>query len=410
MPRHGGGGALTGAAGMRAGRFGRRSLLAGAVLTGAGAVAAPVRIGVLTDETGPYADSGGAGSVLAAGMAVADFGASVLGRPVRVMHADHQNKPDVAAAIARRWYGPDGMDAIIDLPVSAIALAVQQAARESGRTVMITAAATADFTGKYCSPTSTHWADDTHALTAGTARAVIADGGTSWFFITVDHAFGRALQAETTAVVEQHGGLVLGAVRHPIGETDFSALLLAAKHSGAKVIGFASVGGDLVNALKQAHEFGLGGQTIAAFLIYITDIHALGLPVAQGLTFAGSFYWDQNEAARAFARRFFAARGAMPTKNQALIYVGTRHFLTAMNAAGSADPLAVNRAMKALPVDYFARPASIRRDGRVLFDLTLWRVKAPAESSFPWDYYSAVRTIPSTEAFSPVNAAVCGAT
>ena len=371
----------------------------------------PVRIGVLTDETGPYADSGGPGSIRAAGMAAADAGGRVLGRPVEIVHADHQNKPDVAATIARRWYNSEGVDAIVDLPVTAIGLAVQQVARERARTVMITAGATSDFTAKYCAPTSTHWADDTHALTAGTARAVLRDGGTSWFFITVDHAFGRALQGAATAVVEQAGGRVLGAVRHPIGETDFSALLLQAQDSGAGVVGFASVGNDLVNAVKQAHEFGLAeksGQTLATFLTYITDIHALGLAVAQGLTFAGSFYWDQNDEARAWSRRFFADRRAMPTKNHALIYTATRHFLRAMAQAGTDDALAVNAAMKALPVDYFGRPARIRSDGRVLFDLTLWRVKAPAESHAPWDYLSAVRTIPQGEAFLPVNAAVCG--
>ena len=392
-------------------RLARRGLLA-AVLAGAAGAPAPVTIGVLTDETGPYADSGGAGSIRAAEMAVADFGGSVLGRKVRVVHADHQNKPDVAATIARRWYDSEGVDAIVDLPVTAIALAVQQAARERGRTVMITAAATSDFTSQYCSPTSTHWADDTHALTAGTARAVIEGGGLSWFFITVDHAFGRALQAQTAAVVEQAGGRVLGAVRHWIGETDFSALLIQAQQSGAQVVGFASVGGDLVNALKQAHEFGLGGktgQTLATFLTYISDIHALGLPVTQGLTFAGSFYWDQNDEARAWARRFLADRAAMPTKNHALVYASTLHFLKAVAAAGTAEAVAVNRAMRALPVAYFGRRASIRSDGRVLFDLTLWRVKAPGDSHGEWDFLSSVRSIPAEEAFLPVNTSICGA-
>lgn len=397
--------------------LGRRALLGGALAVplraqAQGAGPGPVKIGVLTDENGPYRDSGGAGSILAARMAVDDFGGSVLGRPVEVLHADHQNKPDIAAAIARQWYDVDQVDAIVDLPVTAIGLAVQQVARERGRTVMITAAATSDFTSKFCSPTSTHWADDTHALTAGTARAVIEGGGTSWFFITVDHGFGRALQAEATRVVESAGGRVLGAVRHPIGETDFGALLLQAQTSGAKVVGFASVGTDLVNAIKQAHEFGLAGktgQTLATFLTYITEVHALGLATAQGLTFAESFYWDQNETARIWSRRFLAERQAMPTRNQALVNTSVLHFLKGMRAAGSADPLAVNRAMKALPVAYFGRPASIRSDGRVLFDLTLYRVKRPAESRAPWDAYDVVRTIPSGEAFLPVNTAVCGA-
>lgn len=277
---------------------------------------------------------------------------------------------------------------------------------------MITAAATSDFTAKTCSPTSTHWADDTHALTAGTVRAVIEGGGRTWFFVTVDHAFGRALQDEATKMVLASGGKVLGAVRHAIGETDYAGLLLQAQASGAQVVGLASVGSDLVNAIKQAREFGLqrkGDVTLATFLTYINDIHALGLPVTQGLTFTESFYWDQNDAARAWAKRFFADRRAMPSKNQALIYTATLHFLRAMQQAGSADPLAVNAAMKRMPVDYFGRPAAIRSDGRVLFDLTLYRVKKPEDSRGPWDYYDMVRIVPAAEAFLPVNTAACGA-
>jgi branched-chain amino acid transport system substrate-binding protein len=311
------------------------------------------------------------------------------------------------------------VDVILDLPVTAIAAAVQQVARQRGKSVIITAAATADFTAKSCAPTSVHFADDTHALTAGTARAVLASGGKTWFFITVDHAFGVALQTETTQVVEANGGRVLGAVRHPIGATDYASYLLAAQSSGAQVVGFASVGGDLVNLIKQAHEFGLagaqgggaaGGLRIATFLTYITDIHALGLPTTHGLTFASSFYWDQSDEARAFARRFAAARGgAMPTKNQAQIYAATRHFLAAVAQAGSADPLAVNHAMRALPVAYFGRRCTIRADGRALYDLTLYRVKTPAESRAPWDYYTPLRAIPAAEAFLPITGACASA-
>ena len=395
----------------------RRTLLAAATLPLLGRAAradeaVPVRIGVLTDESGPYADSGGPGSILAARMAAADFGPTVLGRPIEILHADHQNKPDVAASIARGWFDREHLDAVTDLPVTAIGLAVQQVAREHGRTVMVTAAATSDFTSKNCSPTSTHWADDTHALTAGTAKAVIEGGGKTWFFITVDHAFGRALETETTAVVKASGGSVKGAVRHPIGATDYAGFLLEAQSSGADVVGFASVGGDLINLIKQANEFGLGrkgSQTIATFLTYITDIHSLGLPVTQGLTFASSFYWDQNDAARSWSQRFFAERKAMPTKNQAAIYAATTHFLKAMAQAGTADPLVVNKAMRAIPVAYFGRPASIRADGRVLFDLSLYQVKKPAESHAPWDYYSALRTIPAAEAFLPISAACAAA-
>ena len=288
-----------------------------------------VRIGVLTDETGPYADSAGPGSVLAAQMAAADFGGTVHGKPIEIVHADTQNKPDVAATVARRWFDTDKVDAIVDLPVTPIALAVQQVAKEKNRTVMITASAVSEFTSKFCSPVSTHWADDTHALAAGTARAVMAQGGDSWFFITVDQTFGLALEREATDVIKAGNGTVLGEVRHPIGATDFSSLLLQAQSSGAKVIGLASVGNDLVNLIKQAGEFGIarsGTTTLAGFLIYIQDINALGLQTAQGLTFTASYYWDQNDEARAFARRFFAKMHMMPSKNQALIYTAVTQY------------------------------------------------------------------------------------
>jgi len=370
-----------------------------------------VRIGVLTDETGPYADSAGPGSVLAARMAVEDFGGAVRGRPVEVVHADTQNKPDVASGIARRWFDAFGVDAVIDLPVTPIALAVQEIARQKNRAVMITASAASEFTSKFCSPVSTHWADDTHALTAGTARALLAAGGDTWFFITVDQAFGLALERDATAIVNAGGGRVLGTARHPIGNTDYSSLLLQAQASGAKVVGMASVGNDLVNLLKQANEFGLrsnGKQTLAGFLTYIQDIHSLGLPAVQGYMFTEGFYWDQNDASRAFARRFFAAQRMMPSKNHAEIYTAVTHYLRAVDAAGTDEALAVNRAMRARPLDYFGKPATVRSDGRVLYDVTLWRVKSPAESRTPWDYYAPVRTIPADEAFLPINNEACG--
>jgi len=370
-----------------------------------------VRIGVLTDESGPYADSAGAGSVLAARMAAEDFGGTVRGKPIEIVHADTLNKPDVASATARRWFDADGVDAIIDLPVTPIALAVQEIAKQKNRTVMITAAAASEFTSKLCSPVSTHWADDTHALTAGGARALLAAGGDTWFFITVDQAFGLALERNATAIVKDGGGRVLGTVRHPIGNADYSSLLLQAQASGAKVIGLASVGGDLVNLLKQANEFGMGNggkQTLAGFLTYIQDIHSLGLPAAQGYTFTEGYYWDQSDAARAFARRFFAARKTMPSKDHAAIYAAVTHYLQAVDAAGTDEAVAVNRAMRERPLDYFGKPATVRSDGRVLYDVTLWRVKAPAESKQPWDYYAPVRTIPAAEAFLPLNKEACG--
>ena len=368
-----------------------------------------VRIGVLTDETGPYADSAGPGSVLAARMAVEDFGRKVNGKRIEVVHGDTQNKPDVASTIARRWIDSDGVDAIIDLPVTPIALAVQEVAKQKSRTVMITASAASEFTTRFCSPVSTHWADDTHALTAGAARALLAAGGDTWFFITVDQTFGLALERDATQIVRDGGGRVLGSVRHPIGATDFSSLLLQAQSSGAKVVALASVGGDLVNLLKQAGEFGLARkQTVAGFLTYIQDIHALGLDAAQGFTFTEGFYWNQNESSRSFARRFFQQMQMMPSKNHAEIYTAVLHYLRAVEAAGTDEAVAVNRAMRERPLDYFGKPATVRSDGRVLYDVTLWRVKTPAESSGPWDYYTPVRTIPAAEAFLPPNREACG--
>ncbi len=375
--------------------------LAGAAMAGERAV----RVGVLTDESGPYADSAGPGSVTAARMAAEDFGATLLGKPVEIVHADTQNKPDVASAVARRWFDSEGVDAVVDLPVTPIALAVQDLAKQKNRTVMITASAASEFTSKFCSPVSTHWADDTHALAAGTASAVVSEGGTSWFFITVDMAFGLALERDATAVIERQGGRVLGHARHPIGATDFASLLLQAQASGAKVIGLASVGTDLVNLLKQASEFGLaqgaaqGGPTLAGFLVYIQDVHALGLPAAQGLTFTAGYHWDQNEAARAFALRFKARQGMMPSKNHALVYTAVLQYLRAVEAAGTDEAMAVNSAMRARPFDFFGKPASIRADGRVLYDETLWRVKRPLESTQEWDDSVAVRTIPAADAF-----------
>ncbi len=366
----------------------------------------PIRIGVLTDENGPYADSAGSGSVLAAQMAVADFGPTVLGRRIEILHADTQNKPDIASAIARSWYGVEGVDMITDLPVTPIAAAVQQIAAQSHKTIIITAAAASEFTSKTCSPTSIHWADDTHALAAGTARQVLANGRKSWFFITVDFSFGAALQREATEVIVAGGGRVVGDTRYPIGNTDFSSQLLQAQASGAQVIGLASVGNDLVNCIKQAGEFGLTAkQTLAGFLIYITDIHALTPKVAQGFTFVSGFYWDQNEAARAFSRRFFATHKAMPTRDQAAIYAASLHFLKAMAQAGTRDPLAVNKAMRDMKIDYLGHPGTIRADGRALYDLTLYKVKRPDQVAAPWDYYEPTGTVAQADAFLPMNPA-----
>jgi branched-chain amino acid transport system substrate-binding protein len=364
-----------------------------------------VRIGVLNDQSGPFADLGGPGSVAAAKLAVEERGGRVLGKPVDVVAADTQNKPDVASGLARRWFDQEKVDAIVDLPVTAIAAAVQAVAKEKNKTVMIAAGATSDFTAKTCSPTSTHWTDDTHALTAGTAKAIVENGGKSWFFITVDHAFGTALQKEATDVVAANGGKIVGSVRHPLGMADYSSLLLQAQASGASVVALASVGGDLVNLIKQAHEFGLtaGGQTLAGFLVYITDVHALGIDTAQGLTFTEGFYWNRNDESREFARRFAKAMGgSMPSKTHAAVYAAVRHYLAAIERAGTDEAVAANRAMREMPVDYFG-PAKLRSDGRVLYDLTLYRVKAPADVKLPWDYYQPVAAIPSSQAFLPAS-------
>lgn len=384
--------------------------LAAATVTHARAQPArPVRIGVLTDSAGPYANSGGAGSVLAAKLAVADFGPTVLGVPIEIITSDTQNKPDVASATARQWYD-DGVDAIIDLPVTPVALAVQQIAKEKSRTVMITAAAVTEFTSKLCSPVSSHWADDTHAMAAASGQVLTGLGGTSWFFITVDFSFGLALQAEASKIVEAAGGTVIGSAKFPIGNTDFSSQILQAQSSGARVIGLAAVGGDQVNLIKQASEFGLttsGAQTMAGFLVYITDIEALGLPVARGLSFGSSFYWDSNDGTRAFAKRFMAERRTVPTKNQAAIYAATRHYLAAMAQSGTRDAVAVNRAMRASPVNWFGENVTLRSDGRLMTPVTTYRVKAPDKSSAPFDLYEPIGRVYPEQAYLPMSSE-CG--
>ena len=371
----------------------------------------PLKIGVLSDLSGPYADSGGPGSVLAAQMAVQDFGGTVKGRKIEIIAGDTLNKPDVAASVARRWFDAEGVAAVVDLPVTPVAFAVQTLAKQSNKTVMITASATSDFTSKACAPQSTHWADDTHALAAGTAKELLANGATSWQFIAVDIAFGAALVKEASDVIAAGGGTVTGTVRHPVGATDYSSLLLQAQTSKAKIIGLASVGGDLVNIVKQSKEFAIGAdgsQSLVAFLVYINDIHALGLDVAQNLVVSSSFYWDQNDTARAFAKRFSETRKAMPSKNQAAIYAAVLHYLRAVDAAGTDEAVAVGKKMRELPLDYFGKPASVRSDGRVIYDLNVYRVKKKSEQQGPWDYYAPIRTIPAKDAFLPVNTAVCG--
>jgi branched-chain amino acid transport system substrate-binding protein len=272
---------------------------------------------------------------------------------------------------------------------------------------MITASAISEFTSKNCSPTSSHWADDTHALTTGVAKLMTGPNSRTWFFITVNFSFGEALEALTRKAIEANGGKVVGDVKFPIGNSEFSSQIVAAQSSGASIIGIAAVGEDQVNLIKQAAEFGLRkqGVRLAGYLVYITDIHALGLDVAQGLSFPAGFYWDQNDESRVFSKRFMAERKAAPTKNQAVNYTSTLHFLKAMAQAGTDDPITVNKAMRAMPVDYFGRPTTLRADGRLLYDVTLYRVKRPDETHAPWDYYAALGTLPAAEAFLPINPA-----
>jgi len=390
----------------------RRLMIAAALLLVAPALAEErvIRIGVMGDMSGFASQVGGPGAVLAARMAVQDHAGTAAGMPIEVVEADMQNKPDIAAQIARRWFDVDGVDTIADLPVTPVALAVQGIARDKKKVLLISEAATTEITGRQCSPYTAHWADDTHALAAGTARALVESGATRWFFLTADFAFGHAMQAAASAVVTALGGEVLGAARHPLATADFSSFLIQAQQSRADVIAFANVGADLVNAIKQASEFGLtrAGQKLTGLIMFVSDVDALGLPVAQGLYVTSSFYWDRDDATRAFARRFAALNGGrMPTKAHAATYAAVRHYLAAIDAAGAKDAAAVTAQMKRMPISYFGRPARMRADGRVVYDLDLYQVKTPAEQRYPWDYYRPVRAIPADQAFLSVEQGGC---
>ena len=368
-----------------------------------------VQIGILTDETGPYAMNGGLGNVAAARMAIADYGGTVLGRPIRLQDADHKNDPAVGSAILKQWFGEAGVDAVAGLSTSNVALAAQDIARPLGKTLLIAGAPDSDLTGKACSATSSQWADDTYALARATTGAVVQSGGDSWFFLTVDYAFGIAMERDAIEAVKSQGALVLGRVRHPLATADFSSYLTLAKASQAKIVGLANAGADTITAIKQASVPGAltPRQSLAGLLVYITDVNAVGLAAAQRLYVTEGFYWDQNDASRAFAKRFNAEMHHMPTKQQAATYASILHYLKAADAAGTMDGPTVNARMRAMPVDFFGRAGSIRPDGRVLYDLTLYQVKSPAESQYAWDYYKKVRDIPAAEAFRPLAAGGC---
>jgi branched-chain amino acid transport system substrate-binding protein len=365
-----------------------------------------IKIGVLNDQSGLYADLTGQGSVVAARMAVEDFGAAKKGMKVEVVFADHQNKPDIGSQIARKWYDAEGVDAIFDVPTSSVALAVSQLTREKGKAFINSGAASSDLTGKACSPNTVHWTYDTWALANGTANAIMKTGGNTWFFLTADYAFGHALERDVEAVVLKNGGKVLGKVRHPFPGTDFSSFLLQAQASKAKIIGLANAGGDTINSIKQAAEFGIvkGGQNLAGLLVFLTDVHALGLNTAQGLIFTETFYWDMNDQTRAFAKRFAPqVRGIHPTMVHAGVYAGVLHYLKAVEALKSDDGTKVVARMKEMPTDdpLFGK-GSIRADGRKIHPAYLFEVKKPAEAKAPWDYYKTRATIPAEQAFRPI--------
>ncbi|MDB5604472.1 MAG: putative branched-chain amino transporter, periplasmic binding protein [Bradyrhizobium sp.] len=367
-----------------------------------------VRIGVLGDY-GSGRDLGGPGSVTAAKLAAEDFHNTVLGKPIEIISADHQNKPDVAVGIARQWFDVQHVDAVTDLAVSSVGLAVAGLATQFNRSALVSGAATSELTGAKCSPVITHWADDTYALSAGLVGELSKRVGKDWYFVAVDYSFGSAMVRDASKAIVDSGGKVVGTVRYPFNTTDFSSFLLAAQSSGAKVVALAGTGADTVNAVKQTHEFGLqsSGQTIVGMLTFISDVHSIGLKDAQGMYIAAQYYWDDDDATRAFAKRFFDVEKREPTKLQAATYASVHHYLRAIEAAGTDEAKAVNAEMRKLPVDFFGRPAHIRSDGRVVYDLSLYRVKAPSASRYAWDYYEKISVIPGDKAFRPESDGAC---
>jgi branched-chain amino acid transport system substrate-binding protein len=371
----------------------------------------PIRIGVLTDLSGNYADAAGKGTIVAAEMAIEEFGGSIGGRPVELLEADHQNKADVGSAIARRWFDEQNVGAIFEMVSSAVALAVQDIAKEKGRVSIATGAATSALTGKACSPLGMHWVYDTYALANSTARELVKQGGDTWFFITADYAFGHALEADATALIEANGGKVVGSVRHPLSSLDFSSYLLQAQSSGAKVIAFANAGKDFSTAIAQASEFGIGpasGQQLAALLVTLSEAKAIGPEIAQGLYLTEGFYWDQDEATREWSNRFKERHGSMPTSFHAGTYSAVRHYLRAIEALGDDAAPAVVAKMRELPVeDMFAHNGKIREDGRMVHDMVFAQIKSPQDSTGEWDLYNVIATVPGDFVFRPLNAGGC---
>jgi branched-chain amino acid transport system substrate-binding protein len=360
-----------------------------------------IKIGVLTDMSSLYADLAGPGAVAAVQMAVADFGGKLDGKKIEVLSADHQNKPDIAAAIARKWFD-QGVDMITDLTTSSTALAVQEVARQKHKIIIVNGAASSDLTGSHCAPTGIHWTYDTTALANGTGAAVVKAGGTTWFFITADYAFGHALERDTAAVVKENGGKVLGHALVPLNTADFSSYLLQAQASKAQIIGLANAGGDTINSIKQASEFGIvkGGQKLAGLLIFLSDVHSLGLQTAQGLQLTAAFYWDQNDKTRAWSKKFFAKMHKEPTMVQAGDYSATMAWLNAVKAVNSLDADKVMKQLRSHPInDFMTKDGHLKPDGSLVRDMYLFEVKKPSESKGEWDLYKLIRTIPGDVAF-----------
>jgi len=372
-----------------------------------------VRIGILNDQSGVYADFGGKWSYEAARTAVEDFGGKVLDKPIEVVTADHQNKPDIASNIARQWYDRDGVDAIMELTTSSVALAVQGISKDKKKINIVTGAATTDLTGKQCSPYGFHWAYDTRALAVGTGGALVEQGGSTWFFITADYAFGHSLEAETARYVTSKGGKVLGAVRHPLSTTDYSSFILQAQASGAKIVGFANAGLDTANSIKGAAEFGLvqGGQRLAALLFTLAEVHGMGLKAAQGLVLTEGYYWDLDDQSRGFAKRFMERTGRMPNMIHSGTYSAVSQYLKAVQAAGTDATEPVAKKLHEMPVDdFFARNGKVLANGRMIHDMYLFQVKAPQESKAPWDYYKHLSTIKGDQAFATLQESGCQVT
>jgi branched-chain amino acid transport system substrate-binding protein len=370
----------------------------------------PLKIGILSDFSSVYSDIGGLGNVEASKMAIEEFGGSMFGAPIELLTADPQNKPDTAASIVRKWYENEGVDVIIDMPTSATALAGMELSKQFEKIMIVTDAASSDITGKSCSPYTAHWTYDTYANAHTVGGAIVKNGGDSWFFITADYVFGHSIERDTGEVVKAAGGKVLGSVRHPLNTADFSSYLLQAQSSKAKIIGLANGGGDTINAIKQAGEFGIvaGGQNLAAIVMFISDVHSLGLKLAHGLIITEAYYWDLNDRTREFGKRFFERMKRMPTMNQAATYSATLHYLKAVQAAGTRETKPVMAKMRATPVrDAFTDNGVLREDGRMVHSMFLFEVKKPEESKAPWDYYKVLAEVPPDQAFRPLNEGGC---